>query len=114
MVSRIGSAAIACALACNGARADFHTGEDLHEICTSGDGGDIAACDAFIAAVADALLDPGVTLPSHRICLPEGIEIEAIVDPFVHQLRTMADRDRHSAVRIVAEALAARFPCRPR
>jgi|RhiMetdeSRZDD1v2_1073273.scaffolds.fasta_scaffold115733_8 Ssp1 endopeptidase immunity protein Rap1a len=63
------------------------------------------ACTDYIAGVADALAYDG------KFCPSVGVSPDQVVDVVTQYLTTFPERRHYAAASLVADALAAKFPC---
>lgn len=89
------------------ARADVQKGMHIYSACR---GVNVHFCQGYIAAIADEM-DRGIEFRRHRACIPENItilQLRLVVSKWMSEHQQY----RHDpAAGLVAEALAAAFPC---
>src|SRR5262245_61603379 len=86
------------------------TAPRLVRICTSDELSDSVMCFAYIQGVAD-VLRLGTSIGINRACPPDDAQLSQLGRQFIRWYRLMPRPDAKAAL-VVAEALAAEYPCR--
>jgi hypothetical protein len=88
------------------ARADFSSGDQLFQRCTSQDGQQTLLCLGYVAGVADTL-----ALDKH-ICIPTTVTVDQVEAVVVKYLSDNPQSRQYGASSEAEIALVASFPCK--
>ncbi len=94
------------------ASAEFLSGNDLYDYCTSDKTDDVSAtgCIGYVAGVADVLEDNPVN--GFHACMPLSVSRVRARDTAVAFLTAHPEKRDRGADGLIAEALARAFPCK--
>lgn len=110
-MKRLAALALLASLSASPARAEFVSGNRLHQWCGSVDA--YGQCAGFIMGISDAL-SGGAMLGEYRACAPATATVQQVVDVAKRGLESMPQLRHHTAARLVAMILSQAFPCRGR
>jgi hypothetical protein len=104
------------ALACLPAQAQdakgFFSGNDLWAQCSANDNFRRGVCMGFVTGIADATAGTAAGVPRRMVCIPSQVTLQQTVDVVKGDLAQHPERRHYAAASIVADALAAAFPCK--
>ena len=89
-------------------RAEFYSGNDLHERCR-GSAVDSISCRAYIAAVSDVMQRN--TVASWTACMSENVTLGQVTDVVTRWLANNPEKRQYAANSLTAYALSEAFPC---
>jgi hypothetical protein len=106
--------ALATLLVASEARAQQHTGNEIYEICRLAPAKENGLCLGYVMGVIETwefARDLFKFQHEPPWCWPDGVDYEQLVDIVTAQLRDHPETRHLSAVLLVWQALAERFPC---
>lgn len=95
------------------ARADFVTGNRLHQWCSNQTDDNFGLCSGYVMGIADALAR-GAVIQGERACFPGSATVGQARDIVKRHLESYPELRHAVAAQIVAYALSEAFPCRNR
>ncbi len=84
------------------------TGEKLLEACSSKKADALAACDGYLAGVADAIN----TAKAGNICFPAGATVKQFRDMALKELQAKPEIRHQTGSTIMTPIFASAFPCK--